>query len=416
MIRQLLAMPEEFITREITKDSSGFSPTWLLRRIVGPSLPNYTGPHLSTYRAGFIREFNSTESLAKDFDAIKTLAQTHVNGLIDEQANSATVNIISHIDIFAISLWRTILYGSSDSETDSRALSLAKEIGARVTDPWPSLWYSINVILGFVDAGEPLGSDKVLRDQLDDLITDSVQNLEDYERLNPQAPPTSLRGLSARTHGSVLEGLSQTAIEFARLNAFTGNETFGYNLAWLVIELDKWPECLQKLLAEIGCSDTADFKTVNSNIPYLDAVITEVNRLHPPIASTFRTVNREINVISRKSHYKLQLGTIVFLALGCANRSVKDWGKDADLFVPERWLGKTEGIPPHLAFGYGSRSCVGYRTALLGTKMYLVELLRRYHVVLKKHDYRVSPGEILGVESPLTIEFLKARTSLASSF
>jgi hypothetical protein len=191
-------------------------------------------------------------------------------------------------------------------------------------------------------------------------------------------------------------------------------------LAWLVIELDKWPECLQKLLAEIGCSDTADFKTVNSNIPYLDAVITEVNRLHPPIASTFRTLNREINVISRKSHYKLQLGTIVFLALGCANRSVKDWGKDADLFVPERWLGKTEGIPPHLAFGYGSRSCVslhtyisvhfsdnqqvGYRTALLGTKMYLVELLRRYHVVLKKHDYRVSPGEILGVESPLTIE------------
>ena len=176
---------------------------------------------MSTYRAGFIREFNSTESLAKDFDAIKTLAQTHVNGLIDEQANSATVNIISHTDIFAISLWRTILYGSSDSETDSRALSLAKEIGARVTDPWPSLWYSINVILGFVDAGEPLGSDKVLRDQLDDLITDSVQNLEDYERLNPQAPPTSLRGLSARTHGSVLEGLSQTAIEFARLNAFS---------------------------------------------------------------------------------------------------------------------------------------------------------------------------------------------------
>ncbi|KAG9196941.1 hypothetical protein G6514_002890, partial [Epicoccum nigrum] len=185
-----------------------------------PSLPNYTGPYLSTYRAGFIREFNSTESLAKDFDTIKTLAQTHVNGLIDERANSATVDIIPHVDIFAISLWRTILYGSSDRETDSRTLSLAKEIGARVMDPWPSLWYSINVILGFVDAGEPLGSDKALRDQLDDLITDSVQNLENYERLNPQAPPTSLRGLSARTRGSVLEGLSQTAIEFARLNSF----------------------------------------------------------------------------------------------------------------------------------------------------------------------------------------------------
>jgi hypothetical protein len=175
---------------------------------------------LSTYRAGYICEFNSTESLAKSFDTVRTLAQTHVDGLIDEQANRATVDIIPRMDIFAISLWRTILYGSSDSETNSRALSLAKEIGARVTDPWPSIWYSINVIFGLVNAGEPLGSDKALRTQLDELIARSVQNLESHERLNPQAPPTSLRGLSARTHGSVTEGLSTTAIEFARLNAF----------------------------------------------------------------------------------------------------------------------------------------------------------------------------------------------------
>jgi hypothetical protein len=205
------------------------------------------------------------------------------------------------------------------------------------------------------------------------------------------------------------------------LTTIAGNETFGYNLAWLLIELDKWPGCLQKLLAEIECSDTEDFKTVTSNMPYLDAVITEVNRLHPPIASTFRTINREINVTSCKSQYRLPPGTIVFLALGCANRSTRDWGQYADMFVPERWLGKREGGPSHLAFGYGTRSCVslhtyiyvhcseiqqvGYRTALLGTKMYLVELLKRYHVVLKSnHNYRVSPGEILGAETPLTVE------------
>lgn len=137
-----------------------------------------------------------------------------------------------------------------------------------------------------------------------------------------------------------------------------GNETFGYNLAWLLIELDKHPERLQRLLAETDSSNTEDFKTVNSKMPYLDAVITEVNRLHPPIASTFRTVNCEISVASRKSHYTLPSGAVVFLALGCANRSAKDWGEDADEFVPERWLEKKEGMPSHLAFGYGSRSCV----------------------------------------------------------
>ena len=53
---------------------------------------------------------------------------------------------------------------------------------------------------------------------------------------------------------------------------------------------------------------------------------------------------------------------------------------------------------------YSEIQQVDYRTALLGTKMYLVELLKRYRVVLKNHDYRVSPGEILGVENPLAVE------------
>lgn len=165
-------------------------------------------------------------------------------------------------------------------------------------------------------------------------------------------PPSSL-------HVS-MPSVSQRIFIIARdlLTHPAGNETFGYNLAWLLIELDKRPECLQRLLAEIDSSDTEDFKTVNSKMPYLDAVITEVNRLHPPIASTFRTVNREISVTSRKSNYTLPSGAIVFLALGCANRSIKDWGADAEKFMPERWLERKEGVPSHLAFGYGSRSCV----------------------------------------------------------
>lgn len=67
---------------------------------------------------------------------------------------------------------------------------------------------------------------------------------------------------------------------------------------------------------------------------------------------------------SCKSRYRLPPGTVVFLALGCANRSMKDWGEDADLFVPERWLGKREGGLSHLAFGYGSRGCVSLHTYL----------------------------------------------------
>jgi hypothetical protein len=206
--------------RESSEDRIGFSPFWFLRRIVGPSLVNYKGPHLSIYRAGFIREFISTESLAKNFNTTREHAKAHVSDLVDEQADNGMVEIVSRIDIFAITLWRTLLYGSSDGETDSHVLDLAKAIGARVTDPWPSIWYAINVFLGLVDPGHPFGFDKVLRGQLDNLIDKSLEQLQEHECLNPGAPRTSLRGLSASTHGGTSGPLSQTAIEFAHLNAF----------------------------------------------------------------------------------------------------------------------------------------------------------------------------------------------------
>lgn len=36
--------------------------------------------------------------------------------------------------------------------------------------------------------------------------------------------------------------------------------------------------------------------------------------------------------------------------------------------------------------------------------MYLVALLQSHRVVLREHDYKVSPGEILGVEKPLVVD------------
>jgi hypothetical protein len=191
----------------------------------------------------------------------------------------------------------------------------------------------------------------------------------------------------------------------------------------MLIELKNRPECLERLLAEIDSSDTEDFKVVNSKMPYLDAVVTEINRLHSPVASTFRTVNREISVVSQKAQYTLLPGMLVFFALRSANRSVKDWGPDAGRFMPERWLGREEGETPLLSFGFGPRSCVsgfecnpvdcsdalqvGYKTALFGTKMYLLALLQMYRVVLKDHDYKASPGDILGVEKPLVVELYR---------
>lgn len=130
------------------------------------------------------------------------------------------------------------------------------------------------------------------------------------------------------------------------------------NVTWSLIELDKYPECLAKLMAEINSVDTTDFTNVNSKMPYLDAVIMEINRLHPTVHATLRVINRETKLISSKKPVVLKPGMLIYLSYLHLHTSPKFWGPDAGEFVPERFLGGYKKDQPFMSFGYGPRNCV----------------------------------------------------------
>ena len=139
----------------------------------------------------------------------------------------------------------------------------------------------------------------------------------------------------------------------------------GSNITWSLIELSKHPECLKKLMAEINSVDTTDFTTINSKMPYLDAVIMEVNRLYPVVHATVRVINRETRLASSKKPVVLKPGMLIYLSYLHLQTSKKFWGPDAQEFVPERFLGgykKDKKDQPFMAFGYGPRNCVSVPT------------------------------------------------------
>jgi cytochrome P450 len=71
-------------------------------------------------------------------------------------------------------------------------------------------------------------------------------------------------------------------------------------------------------------------------LPYLDAVIKEAGRLHPPFGLHLeRIVPPEGAVISGKH---LPGGTVVGINSWAIHRREDPFGKDADEFRPERWL------------------------------------------------------------------------------
>lgn len=127
---------------------------------------------------------------------------------------------------------------------------------------------------------------------------------------------------------------------------------------WSLIELDKHPECLEKLMAEINSIDITDFTNVNSKMPYLDAAIIEINRLYPVVHSTVRIINHETTLASSKKPVVLKPDMLIYLSYRHINTSPQFWGLDAADFVPERYFGGYKKDQPFMSFGYGPRNCV----------------------------------------------------------
>ena len=144
-----------------------------------------------------------------------------------------------------------------------------------------------------------------------------------------------------------------------------GHHSIGFNVTWALVELDKHPRYLAKLMAEISSVNTTNVTTVNSKMPYLNAVFMEINRLYPTVHATVRVINREVKLASSKKPVILKPGMLIYLSYLHLHTSPEFWGPDAGEFVPERFLGGYKKDQPFKPFGYGPRSCVSLPDFLL---------------------------------------------------
>lgn len=200
-----------------------WSPFWTLRRLIGHSLFNDVGSDVNHHRNVFIREFNHTKSNAEKFETIKMIAQAHANALIAEGSTAEVEDIRYSADNFAIALWGETLYGNPNHHVGGKVLSLSEHIITLAGDPWPSVWYSVQLFLKMVNPGEPTRSEAKLRAKVSKVVEGNIKKLEDFERNNPEAPLKTIRNLSVMTGGKRNGPLSKFAAEFTNLNLFGGS-------------------------------------------------------------------------------------------------------------------------------------------------------------------------------------------------
>ncbi|KIJ58837.1 hypothetical protein HYDPIDRAFT_33751 [Hydnomerulius pinastri MD-312] len=192
---------------------------------------------------------------------------------------------------------------------------------------------------------------------------------------------------------------------------FAGYETTSVSLTWALIELCRDQESQTKLREELSQLQTdPTWDQLHNGLPYLDAVVNEVLRLHPPLSETSR-VSTEHDLIplssplhspsstatfSSPTHLPIPPSTVVTVPIAAINRSVSIWGSDAKEFKPARWIeeggipGKAKGIVGYkhlLTFADGPRTCLGKGFAVAEFKAVLSVLIRNY-----AFEFKDGPG------------------------
>ncbi|HTD07649.1 MAG TPA: cytochrome P450 [Solirubrobacteraceae bacterium] len=144
-----------------------------------------------------------------------------------------------------------------------------------------------------------------------------------------------------------------------------GQETTAGTLAWAAERLCRDASLQRRLRAAF--SDERDDD-------YVDAFISELLRVRPVLQWSVRQLTRPLPLRS----WLLPESTVVAVSIYLVHHD-PDLFPDPDRFLPDRFLGEQPSrAHSFVAFGGGTRRCVGGRLALLEIRTVLAQLLRRF--------------------------------------
>lgn len=189
-----------------------------------------------------------------------------------------------------------------------------------------------------------------------------------------------------------------------------GTDTTSHTVEWAMAELLHNPESMSKVRAELVEAFNKQPEVEESDIlklPYLQAVVKETLRLHPPAPFL---VPRRTETDTELCGYVIPKNTRVLVNAWAIGRSENVW-KDPDVFRPERFLemevdykGRHFELIP---FGAGRRICPGLPLAFRMVHLMLASLVRSFKWELadgmKAEDMDLSDkfGFTVGLAKPL---------------
>jgi sterol 14-demethylase len=191
---------------------------------------------------------------------------------------------------------------------------------------------------------------------------------------------------------------------------FAGHHTTSGTAAWTVIELLRHPEQLATAATELDelYTDGQDvsFHALRQ-IPYLEAVLKEALRMHPPLIILMRVARGDFEVCG----HRISTGDMVAASPAISNRIPEDF-PDPDHFDPSRYLDPNQEDLINrwtwIPFGAGRHRCVGAAFALMQLKAIFSILLRdwEFEMAQPSDTYRNDHSKmVVQLEQPCTVRY-----------
>ena len=252
----------------------------------------------------------------------------------------------------------------------------------------------------------PYGKALAARDRL-------LEHLEAVIQARMENPTQDALGMLIQSRDENGDRLSLEEIKVqALLMLFAGHETTTSMLTSLVMALGQHPEVLSKAraeqdaIAEEGNLSLSHLK----QMPYLDRVLKEIERLYPPVGGGFRGVVKPFEF----NGYHVPAGWQAIYRIDAAHQDPRSYTDpvrfDPDRFSPERAEEKRFEYSL-VGFGGGPRICIGLAFAQMEMKLVASLLLRSYTWdLLPNQDLSMNPVPTLRPRSGLRVQ-LTARPS-----
>nr|AGV40781.1 flavone synthase [Saussurea medusa] len=198
------------------------------------------------------------------------------------------------------------------------------------------------------------------------------------------------------------------------LDFFTAaTDTTAIALEWMLVELIRNPKVLEIAREEIDHIIGNERLVQESdipNLPYIQAIIKETLRLHPPIPMLIRKSIENVSV----QGYDIPAGTMLFVNIWSIGRNPKYWESPLE-FKPHRFLEEDNALKSSfdikgqnfqlLPFGTGRRGCPGINLAMKELPVVIAGLIQCFEWNINEKQV-LDMDERAGLTAPRAADFV----------